>query len=164
MSPDSENFEQLRHLLAVKRHEQPPPGYYHSFSREVIVRIKAGELGEEQTTVWWSWEGSWLQRVWAAFETRPVVPGAVGLVVCGFFVGGVLISENVQDSGGLAIAQPAAIATLVQPASAGAPWQHASVEYPSTAGISAPDVPRNSLFDEIQNFQAQPVSFQIPGN
>src|SRR3954451_19902170 len=109
MSPDSENFEQLRHLLAVKRHEQPPPGYYHSFSREVIVRIKAGELGEEQTTVWWSWEGSWLQRVWAAFETRPVVPGAVGLVVCGFFVGGVLISENVQDSGGLAIAQPAAI-------------------------------------------------------
>src|SRR5436309_7076035 len=81
MSPESENFEQLRRLLILKRHEQPPPGYFHHFSREVIVRIKAGDTGETVTAAWWSWQGSWLQRAWTAIESRPALAGAFGVVV-----------------------------------------------------------------------------------
>jgi hypothetical protein len=93
MSQDSENFEQLRRLLALKRHEQPPPGYFHSFSREVIVRIKAGELGEAEAK-WWAFDGSWLHWLWGACERRPVLAGGMGMAFCGFFFAAALISGN----------------------------------------------------------------------
>src|ERR1051326_8035853 len=95
MSPRPDDFEQLRRLLALKQHEQPPPGYFHSFSRQVIVRIKAGDLGDEVYASFWSFgAGSFFQRIWETLDARPVLAGAFGVAVCGFFVVGALLSEN----------------------------------------------------------------------
>ncbi|MCX6921798.1 MAG: hypothetical protein NT154_01050, partial [Verrucomicrobia bacterium] len=95
MSNNTENFESLRQLLALKRHEQPPPGYFNSFSSQVITRIKLGELGEERTTTGGMiWEAAWLQKIWAAFEARPVFAGTFALAVCGFLIAGVIYSEK----------------------------------------------------------------------
>ena len=55
--PLPEDVEPLRRLLALKRHETPPPGYFRTFSRQVIQRIEA----EEQATVASGWR-SWLTR------------------------------------------------------------------------------------------------------
>ncbi|HET7626191.1 MAG TPA: hypothetical protein VFM25_13090 [Verrucomicrobiae bacterium] len=83
-----EEFEQLRRLLALKRHEEPPPGYFDKFSREVISRIRAGERGNH------SGEGSWLQRLWAAVESKPIFAGAFGAAVCALLITGILNSEE----------------------------------------------------------------------
>src|SRR6266850_7387196 len=83
MYPDSQDFEQLRRVLALKRHEQPPPGYFHNFSREVIARIRAGDRAESSNVLArLFWDAPWLQRLWAALETKPVIAGAVGVACC----------------------------------------------------------------------------------
>ena len=90
MTEDSQNFEQLQRLLALKRHEVPPPGYFHQFSREVILRIKAGELGESEVR-WWAFDGSWLKWLWTACERRPVLAGGASMALCGFFAAATFI-------------------------------------------------------------------------
>jgi hypothetical protein len=100
MNPEQEQFEGLRRLLALKRFEQPPPGFFDRFSREVIQRIKAGERGDPASTVDRLFaEPRWLQRILAAFEEKPAVAGAFGLAMCALLVSGVFYSENVDTTG-----------------------------------------------------------------
>ena len=95
MSQDTENFEQLRRLLTLKRYEQPPPRYFNDFSSQVIARIKRGERGDGYASVGrMLWEAPWLQRIWAAFEAKPVLAGAFGVAVCGTLITGVIYSER----------------------------------------------------------------------
>src|SRR6266581_153488 len=92
---EHENFDSLRRLLALKRHEQPPPRYFQDFSGQVIARIRAGERADRSS--FWeslSWEAPWLQRLWGSFETKPVLAGALGMIVCGMLVTGVVYSQK----------------------------------------------------------------------
>jgi hypothetical protein len=88
MNPENENFEELRRLLALKRHEQPPPGYFHNFSGQVIARIKAGERGDRVL------DHSWLQRFWSVLEAKPVFAGAFGAAICAVLISGIFNSEE----------------------------------------------------------------------
>ena len=87
MNPDSQNFDSLRQLLALKRHEVPPPGYFDRFSRDVMARIKSGDAGEELGN------DSWLRRFLGMFDVKPVFAGAFGTAVCAFLISGI-VSEN----------------------------------------------------------------------
>jgi hypothetical protein len=49
MSDESNEFPELQRLMALKRHEQPPPGYFDRFPLRVMARIEALELKEEST-------------------------------------------------------------------------------------------------------------------
>lgn len=99
MSHDSQNFDELRRLLAVKRYEQPPPGYFNQFPREVVARIRAGETGEAAGLLArFFGESSWLQRAWAVFETKPILASAVGAAACILLVGGVFYSESTDPA------------------------------------------------------------------
>jgi len=73
MSENENDFEALRRLLALKRHEIPPPGYFEDFSGRVIGRIRAGE-GVRQLP--------WLLRLLQAFETKPAYPVAFASGLC----------------------------------------------------------------------------------
>jgi hypothetical protein len=168
MSPIPDDFEQLRRVLALKRHEQPPPGYFHGFSRQVIVRIQAGELGDQSEASFWTISGgSLLQRIWETLDARPVLAGAFGVAVCGFFVVGALLSDSAvaRDPVPSPPGQVAQGLTRV--------WQEPNDAQvtPSLVGMSVPNYqPRDahgefsgdvvepaakSLFQEIERRQAQ---------
>jgi hypothetical protein len=89
MNPDSQNFDSLRQLLALKRHEVPPPGYFDRFNRDVMARIKAGDTGDELGAGL-----SWFRRLLGVFDVKPVFAGAFGTAVCAFLISGVIGSEN----------------------------------------------------------------------
>jgi len=170
MTPDSENFDQLRKLMALKRHEVPPPGYFHSFSREVIVRIKAGEIGGEAGSTWMILEGSWLRRVWSVFEARPVLAGGFGVAVCGFFVAGALISADNPQVAGVGLAQATAALPNVTAAAVATPEEvrpledRVAQELPSSLGSPVSVIPvKDSLFGEIQQQISKPklVNWQV---
>lgn len=163
MSPVPDDFEQLRRLLALKRYEQPPPGYFHGFSREVIVRIKAGELGESEASGWSLGVGSIFQRVWATLDARPVLAGAFGVAVCGFFVVGALLSDTgVADANvGSKDSPTVTVAHIPAPM-----WEQQSAETETSSFVGQPNYqpPAGSLFSEIQQRQQPrqvPVSFPL---
>src|SRR5258706_288966 len=43
MNPNTENFDQLRKLLALKRYELPPPRYFNEFSGRIMARLAEPE-------------------------------------------------------------------------------------------------------------------------
>ncbi len=81
----SNDFRQVRKLLSLKRHEQPPPGYFDSFSNRVIARIEREE--EIAQRPWWD-------KLLALIECNPIGACAYGLV---FFLT-VLLGVNFYQS------------------------------------------------------------------
>jgi hypothetical protein len=148
MNPDSENFDSLRQLLSLKRHEIPPPGYFDRFSREVTARIKAGERGGEIGASY-----SWLRRLLGMFDVKPIFAGAFGTAVCAFIVSGIISSEQSPVMGGAVSAvsgNPSVAAIPVSMTSPGLDQQFSTTSN-SVAG---------SLFDHFP-LQTEPASQQV---
>ena len=173
MNQDTENFEQLRRLLKLKRYEQPPPRYFNDFSSQVIARIKLGERGEEAALFDRLFgDAPWLQRIWAAFEAKPILAGALGVAVCGLLLAGMLYSEK-TDVSSLALvpateteSAPMALAN-VSPMSLPAA-NHPLLAKPvilepsSTDPISTAQTDE-SLLGDIGKLRVQPASFSFSG-
>ncbi len=168
MRPEQENFEQLRRLLTLKRHEQPPPAYFNHFSRQVIIRIQAGETGNEGILESWFGRAEWLHRTWELFEAKPVFAGAFGMAVCGLLFCGILYSERTETPGlptaALAEAPPAALLqlatrpsnTLLEPA------ELTSYELTSTGGVNGFQARGAALFETLGMPHATPATLSFP--
>jgi hypothetical protein len=63
----------LRRALALKRHEQPPPRFFHSFSEEVLDRLHHPPRPESRPT--------WSQRLGFGEDWKPLMVGVV-MVIC----------------------------------------------------------------------------------
>src|SRR5271169_3389456 len=72
MKNDQENFEALRKLMALKRHEVPPPGYFSRLPGTIITRI---ERGEGRLSFW--------ERITGDFSVRPAFAYAFVVAACG---------------------------------------------------------------------------------
>ena len=165
MTPEQENFESLRRLLVLKRYEQPPPGYFNRFSQQVIERLESGERLTEATLFErLGWEASWLQRFWAAFETKPILAGVLGVAVCGLLVGGIVYSEQVEPTvTTFATGAPqAASAELAQRPASPLFRQTSALGLGNTGPvITVEESSSSSLVDEIQAAHTTPVNFNV---
>jgi hypothetical protein len=168
MNQDTENFEQLRRLLALKRHEQPPPGYFDRFSSQVIARIENGERGQRDEPIGrLLWEVPWLQRIWAAFEAKPMLAGVFGVAVCGLLITGVVYADRADVSsvalmpGTEAESAPTALANV---SAADHPLLAKPVMFePSSTSPIATAQTGESLLGDIGNLRAEHAAFSFPG-
>ena len=167
MNENQPNFESLRRLLALKRHETPPPGYFNNFSRQVITRIRAGETGAEA-----GWSGRlfasmpWLLQWVQSLETKPVFAGGFATALCALLLFGAVIAQR-PESVAQAILQPtpqeaaplvasATPATMVQPVNQMLIDNSTNpvINFQSASSVSFEQMPVNAQF----------TSFPILGN
>jgi hypothetical protein len=84
---ENDNFESLRQLLSLKRHEVPPPGYFNRFPDRVIARIRAGEREVETATPWYL-------RFMQIFEAKPAFASSFASVLCLLLLFGIVYAEQ----------------------------------------------------------------------
>jgi len=143
--PDPQDFSGLRRLLALKRHEQPPPGYFNHFSREVILRIRSGERASDHGYESWL-VTAWLQRLWSAMENRPALAGAFGACVCAAMLWALVSTENVGTTSAVIAGESFGGQTSLAHVSPANPLGDGMlVGFSSTNGVVAQ--PRSALFD-----------------
>ena len=153
MNTSPDDFEKLRKLMSLKRHEQPPPGYFNQLPGRIIARIEAGESAP---TFW--------QRLSDVFVMKPSHAYALGLFVCGALGVGTFLSFKSQtnQAGSPAVAVQPVQKTVVQPALAAQPAPSSTVPVTfvnsTNPAIGSPKVP--SLFDRSTQQPVVPVSFQ----
>jgi hypothetical protein len=154
MKPDSENFGPLRRLLGLKRHEQPPPGYFNNFSREVIARIKTGEQGLLG-------ERTWLHWLWTVLEAKPVLAGAFGVAVCALLIAGIMNSEE-EEIASTSTLNPATAQAAGQFAHETPPVVNLSgLNYTESSSASNAATSLRVLFNPVPSLYAQPASETI---
>jgi len=87
MSSFPGDFDPLQRLLSLKRHEQPPPGYFSHFSDKVMARIETEGLGMR---------GSWWRRLWSGLDARPLLTFGYGGRVVGLLLVGIGVLDSVE--------------------------------------------------------------------
>lgn len=94
MSTAPEDFEKLRKLLKLKRHEQPPPGYFNNFSRQIIARLEAEGQASRANIL--SAEAPWARKLVRMLETNPMFAGAFGVAICSLLIFGITSFQYVD--------------------------------------------------------------------
>ena len=150
MNQDSENFDSLRQLLALKRHEVPPPGYFDRLPRDIMARIKAGDTGNELGA-----DLSWFRRFLNVFDVKPVFAGAFGTAVCAFLISGIITSERTPAfAAGTAMPEGPTIANLP-------PGTAPEAQFVSSNAVASGS---GSLFDNLPSLRTTPVNYSLGGN
>ncbi|MBA4147870.1 MAG: hypothetical protein H0X66_07110 [Verrucomicrobia bacterium] len=88
MNTEPENFEQLRKLLALKKHEQPPPGYFNNLPNQIWTRIEKEKASPAPT---------FLEELLSRFVLRPTVAYGFAFIVCATLIVGIGSTLNQED-------------------------------------------------------------------
>jgi hypothetical protein len=166
MNENENNFESLRRLLALKRHETPPPGYFANFSAAVTARIRAGDARRTASVPdRLADELPWLFRLMSAFEAKPAFAGAFASALCLLLLVGIVYAERPSD----VEPQPILQATLdTSPLAVATPVNLSSQPAEQTVFLSSTNPVFNSqpagAWFASQGPTVQPVNFMLPGN
>lgn len=83
MKTEEHDFRELQKLLAVKRHEQPPPRFFRDFAEHVLSRLHTAEPPEPKT--WW-------QRMGLDFDMKPALVCVWGIASCAALLYGIIVT------------------------------------------------------------------------
>ena len=127
MQPASQNPEDyavVKKLLALKRHEAPPPGYFDRLPGEVRARIDHAQAHPEPR--WRQWLAAW--------NLSPTLATSYAAAVVMLAAGGVWLTRPSAPSGGQAVA-------TVLPANMAATNQTAASNGAPTGLFNTPSLP-----------------------
>ncbi len=147
MNSDRGTFEDLRRLLALKRYERPPPGYFERFPREVIARIRERESAAGLALL--QPLKRWLQDVWDVLETKAVCPAAFGAAVCAALILGLTRPTQGHTRTVPLTRDLAGVRYAPEARPLGMPRVERAVLQPSTAGV-LPDQPSFGIFRDLR--------------
>jgi hypothetical protein len=164
MNKDVNNFDALRQLLKLKRQETPPPGYFNSFSCQVISLIRSGEAAATRTVAGRVSDTSWWLKFLQLFEFKPAFAGAFASALCLLMVFGVVYADR-PDSGTQPFLQSAdtSMGSFASVTPAAMPSANYAVGEVSSNYPAASLQPVPALFGS-ENPLVQPVSFSPAGN
>lgn len=97
MSDNSENFDELKRLLALKRHETPPPGFFQDLPGRVLNQIEE----EQQATA-----ANWWRQLMESFRLRPAFASAFSMGLCAMLIAGVYYGSRPGQSADTAAPEP----------------------------------------------------------
>lgn len=87
MKPAPPDFSRLQKLLAVKRHEQPPPGYLDRLPGQITARLRAEAAAAPEP--WW-------RQLLASFHTKPAWAIAFSCLALGALTTGILLAPGLH--------------------------------------------------------------------
>jgi|SRR5581483_659387 len=93
MNPEQENFEALRKLMALKKHETPPPGYFDHLPRRISTRLHS----KEGAPTFW-------ESLANRFRVSPSLAYGFSLSACGVLAISIIHTARVESN--RAAAQP----------------------------------------------------------
>lgn len=172
MKENDNNFEALQRLMALKRHETPPPGYFNDFSGQVVARLRAGEKAEPVLYGRLFNEAPWVAAFLRFFGSRPAYIGAFSASMCLLLLGSIIYNQ--RDDATLEspfFSSGSAASAAVSTTSAAAPSMAVATDAVGQSGGLAVTTnyslqPVATMFGQ-QNFfsqSQQPVSFSPSGN
>jgi hypothetical protein len=161
-TPSEQDFSQLRRLLSLKRHEQPPPGYFDALPRQIIASLQAQSTCRDADTN--AGVPAWILNLIARVQARPALAGLVGAGFCALILGTVIFLEKDSQRPQAMPSVLADIASSSQPAptqeTSGTVLQPVMAEaaLPLTASNQWQATPAPSLFDLTPGLNTAPVS------
>ena len=112
MNDSENNFESLRRLLALKRHEIPPPGYFNDFPGRVISSINASQANVPREIADRLFaKAPWLLKFLQVFEAKPAFVGSFACSLCLLLLFGIVYAGRPD-----AMPKSTFLASLTQPA------------------------------------------------
>ena len=153
MKESGQNFNDLKKLLKLKRHELPPPGFFNNFSDEIVSRIRAGEArGGGAMIDRLNDSAPWLVNFLRFFEAKPGVVGAFATSLCLLLVFGVVLAQRSESGPQNLLTATAANPTVATtPVSVGS--QFASATSLTEGGIA---ISTNASLQPVASLFGQP--------
>ncbi|MDB6112633.1 MAG: hypothetical protein JWR69_4383 [Pedosphaera sp.] len=158
MSNAPEEFEQLRKLLKLKRHEQPPPGFFNDFSSRVLDGIERNKAATPAEKLW---EGvPWLARFFRVLENNVLAAGGFATAICAVLIGGVVYSEYVDQVPASSLANnDGAMMASMGGSSFSASSSSTGTLLSSTNAVFSSGLPGSPFDNTLGSLSVQPVSF-----